>query len=367
MTPSGIMLLERNVDYCEFCGKTFPQGDAELDINEKFYATNDLIEIVSYAGQIIPSFRNAQDLLSRLCSINISFSNIQKITEYVGEKVFEVQKKASEKAYNEPEIAAPHVPEREKEDCILYMAWDGSAVNTILKEAGTTWKEMKLGMIFTDKDIKIRKEQKYIEKKEYVAYFGKVEEFKKFVFEAAARAGYGRIKKVVVLGDGAQWVWNICVELFPDAICILDLYHLKENVFEYAKALFPNNEKKYTKWAKTVSYYVETDQVDKALKKIKENPLAETAGDNVVKLDGYINNNIDRINYLKYKNQGFYVGSGMIESGNKVVVQKRMKQAGQRWRIDNGQSVVTLRAKYESDKWDEVSDIIHNRLLMKAG
>jgi len=361
MTPIGLMMLERNVDYCEFCDKTFPQGDAELEINGKFRATNDYIEMVSYTGQIVPSFKNAQDVLSRLCNINVSVSNVQKITEYIGEKVFKIQKNAAEKAYNEPEKAAPPMPEKEKEDCVLYMSWDGSAVNTIIEESGTTWKEMKLGIIFTDKDIKTRKKYKYIKKKEYVAYFGKVEEFKKFIFEAAARAGYGRIKKIVIIGDGAQWIWNMCEELFPDAVCILDLFHLKENVFEYAKALFPNNEKKYTQWAKTVSHYVETDQVKKALKKIKENPLPETANDNTVKLAGYINNNINRINYLEYKNKGFYVGSGMIESGNKVVVQKRMKQAGQRWGMNGGQSVVTLRAKYESNKWDEVRDIIHDR------
>lgn len=146
---------------------------------------------------------------------------------------------------------------------------DGSAVNTrIQDEDGSTWKEMKLGMVFTDKDIRKRNKHVYIEKKEYAAYFGTVGWFKKLIFEVAARAGYGNIKQVVIIGDGAKWIWNMCEELFPDAVCILDLFHMKENIFEYARALYPNQEKNYTRWAKTVSYYIETGQVKKALKKI---------------------------------------------------------------------------------------------------
>ena len=61
---------------------------------------------------------------------------------------------------------------------------------------------------------------------------------------------------------------------------------------------------------------------------------------------------------MEYKNKGYYVGSGMIESGNKVVVQKRMKQAGQRWSTDGAQNMVVLRAKYESGDWQDVKSML---------
>jgi hypothetical protein len=351
-TPLGTICLERNVDYCETCRKTFPQGEEELEINETFNATNDFIEKISYIAQIVPSFSNAKDLLSKICGIEISISNIQKIAEYAGKKVYERQKEAANKAYNKPEKATPYLLDKDKSKSILYLSTDGSAVNTrVQDENGSTWKEMKLGIVFSDKDIRKQKKHTYIDKKEYVAYLGSVDEFKKHLFEAAARAGYGKTEKVVILGDGAKWIWNMCEELFHDAVCILDLYHLKENIFEHAKALFPNNKKKYTKWAKLVSYYIETDQIKKALKKINDSPLPDTARKNIVDLSGYIENNISRINYLEYRKCGYYVGSGMIESGNKVVVQKRLKQAGMRWSKEGAQYIVTLRAKYESNRW----------------
>lgn len=78
----------------------------------------------------------------------------------------------------------------------------------------------------------------------------------------------------------------------------------------------------------------------------------------MVNLAGYITNNQNRIQYLEYKNNGYYVGSGMIESGNKVVVQKRLKQAGMRWSRDGAQCIVALRAKYESKRWEDVETLI---------
>ncbi|MCL1791296.1 MAG: ISKra4 family transposase [Peptococcaceae bacterium] len=353
------MRLERNVDYCPHCHKTFPQGEADLQINEPFRVTNDFMVMLAYIAQMIPSFGNAQDLLSKICNIDISISQIQKIAEYAGEKVHARQMDAANKAYEKPEEAAPQALEKDKEDSILYILADGSAVNTrIQDEDGSTWKEMKLGMVFSDKAIRQRNKHIDIDQKEYTAYFGSVHEFKKLLFDAAARAGYGKVKQTVIIGDGAKWIWNMCEELFPDAVCILDLYHMKENIFEYAKALFPNDEKKYTRWAKTVSYYIETDQIQKAQKKIKQNPLPETASKKVVNLAGYIANHIDYINYLEYKKQGYYVGSGMIESGNKVVVQKRLKQAGMRWSRTGAQNIVSLRAKYESNRWADVQSLI---------
>jgi len=332
-----------------------------LNINETFRATNDFIEIVAFVAQMVPSFGNAADLLSKCCDVHISVSQIQKIAEHVGKDVHEMQMTAANEAYEKPEIAVAHLPDCKKTSGILYIMTDGSAVNTrIQDENGSTWKEMKLGMVFTDSDIRKQNKHIYIDKKEYVAYLGSVDEFKKMLFDAAARAGYGSFEKVVIIGDGAKWIWNMCEELFPDAVFILDLFHLKENIYDYAKALFPNNEKKYTRWAKTVSYYIETDQVDKALLKIKQSPLPDSASKNLVNLAQYISNNAGRIDYLHYKNCGYYVGSGMIESGNKLVVQKRLKQAGMRWGQNGAQYMVALRAKYESKKWHDVRHLVIN-------
>lgn len=321
---------------------------------------------MTYTAQIIPGFKNSEEVLFKLKGIEISATQIKTLSEEVGKELFEKQMKKANVAYSKPEIVAPATLEKDKKDTILYILMDGSAVNTRAQDInGSTWKEMKLGLTFLDKDvIKRKNEGSIITKKEYVTYLGSVNEFKKTLFESAVKAGYGSVKKTVIIGDGAHWIWNMCKELFPDAECILDFFHMTENVYNYAKELYYGNEKKYKKWSETVIHYIKTEQIKKALKKISENPLDKDKSSSTFNLMGYIENNINRIGYLTYKNKGYYIGSGMIESGNKVVVQKRMKQAGMRWSTDGAQYMAALRARHESNCWNEVEDIIFNAQIV---
>lgn len=183
-----------------------------------------------------------------------------------------------------------------------------------------------------DKNIIHKKNGKgIITQKEYVAYVGSVDEFKKFLFDSSARAGYEKVKKVVFIGDGAPWIWNMCEELFPEAECILGYYHLKENVYDYAKALYHGDVQKSHAWAESMMGHAHKGETDDILKMIEQAPKPIGVKGNVVNLGTYITNNKVRINYLEYRKKGYYIGSGMVKSGHKIVIQKRMKQAGMRW------------------------------------
>lgn len=249
---------------------------------------------------------------------------------------------------------------KDRKEGRLYIITDGSQVNTRVEdEKGTTWKEMKLGLIFCDKDVIKRNDGSHIiVKKEYVSYFGSVEEFKKFVFAAAARAGYGKVKEVVVLGDGAPWIWNMCKELFPDAVQILDFYHMSENTHKYAKSIYPEDEIARKIWVNKVLDGLKSGKIEETIKLVEEKKL-EKVPDGIVNLYNYITNNQERINYKFYKDNNYYIGSGAIESANKMVIQQRMKQSGMRWSINGGQYIAALRIKYESNRWDEVISNIY--------
>ena len=74
----------------------------------------------------------------------------------------------------------------------------------------------------------------------------------------------------------------------------------------------------------------------------------------VPNLRNYLTNNRNRINYRALQQQGIKVGSGAVESGNKMVIQQRMKQSGMRWNVKSGQYVASLRAKNASGRWLDV-------------
>lgn len=170
------------MDYCNNCGRLYGQGDEILNIDNKHRVTKDFIEIVTYTAQMVPGFKKAEEALEKLTGIRISASQIKIISEEVGRDIFEKQMEKAETSYASPEIAAPALLEKDRKDTVLYILADGSAVNTrVQDEDGSTWKEMKLGLTFLDRDLIKRKNgSAIITKKEYVTYFGSVNEFKKF-------------------------------------------------------------------------------------------------------------------------------------------------------------------------------------------
>jgi hypothetical protein len=210
-------------------------------------------------------------------------------------------------------------------------------------------------MVFSSDNIKtsINKKGKVssrILKREYTSYVGGAHEFKKYLIACALKNGYGEYRETVILCDGAAWIKNIGRELFPDAVQILDLFHLCENTYTYAKAVFANDEATYKPLAEDIIEKLKNGEKQKVLEllePLKNRNLPKGA----VNLHTYIENNWDRIDYDQYSDKGYFVGSGAIESGNKVVLQKRLKLAGMRWVETTAQYLLSLRAKYESKLW----------------
>jgi hypothetical protein len=356
----GKITVVRDKCFCRRCGSGHGENDTIIGLDRIHRQTKGITEAIAYSSQLVPSFERASEVIKKFLHVEISATQMQIVSEEVGKEVFEKQMKAADEAYKKPEEVIPSVLEKDKKEGILYIMMDGSSVNTrIQDENNSSWKEMKLGLIFSDRNLITRSNgDKIITKKEYVTYFGEVGEFKKLVFDAAARAGYGILKKVVVIGDGAQWIWNMCEELFPDAVRILDYFHLSENIHGYAKALYPEDEIGRKIWVNAVLDLIKEDKVDEALeyisiKLIKDPPAG------ICNIYHYIENNKDRVKYKTYKAEGYYIGSGPIESGNKVVIQQRMKQSGMRWGVSGGQYIAALRAKYESNLWNDVVQIVN--------
>ena len=315
--------------------------------------TKELMLEVAYYGQNQSSFADASSMLKRGLGIEVNKETMREITETIGSMVYEADtRKAEHMLNNMHEIEM--LTESEKADITLYIMTDGACVNTrVEEENGSTWRENKTVIVFTNKDmIKRQDGGNIIVKKEYAALIGSAEEFRGHVLNVAVKAGYGKVKKVVVIADGAAWIRNMFSELFPDAVQILDLYHLKENIYiyTYAKWKFAQNEQKYVPWAEDIIAEIENGKAAEALEQISE---SENFPAGTVNLRTYIQNNIDKIDYPKYKENGFFVGSGAIESANKIIVQRRLKQAGMRWSVLGAQALLSLRAKVESNLWEK--------------
>ena len=359
LTEIGRVQIKRDYYFCRYCSKGGSPLDVELKLFGDHKVTMRMADLLTYSGQVAMSFEKASELMFKYTGMEIGESLIRTVTEETGEKVFQHDMKNAEQTYRNPEKTIPFVLPKDKKDGVLYIMMDGSSVNTIQKdECGSSWREMKLGLIFADYDrIKTKDGKVILTQKEYVTYFGEVGAFKKLIFDATARSGYGRIKEVVVIGDGAHWIWNMCEEIFPEAVEILDYYHLSENVHKFGRYLHPDNDIEMKKWSKDILDKVDSGKVEQI---IDELPDLEgvTLPDHVPNLKKYIKNNKKRVEYPDYKKKGYYIGSGAIESGNKMVIQQRMKQSGMRWSLSGGQQIAALRAKYCSNNWVTIQKAI---------
>lgn len=309
---------------------------------------------VAYWAQNQCSYQKAEEVIKDVYGIFVNDDTIRAVTNYVGNIVFQEDCKKAEEAYCL--FLSGSLPYAQDKRGVLYLETDGAALNTRHKnEDGSTWRENKLGIVFSSDNIyswtDLHNERQHrILKREYVSFVGSCVEFKKHLLSCALKNGYGSYKKTILISDGATWIRNLREEIFPDALQILDYYHLCENVHTFAKYLFCMDETKYRPWAVDVCKALKKSRFKQVLKELL--PYKDKKpGACSVNLYGYIENNIESIDYAFYMKNGYFIGSGAIESGNKIILQRRLKQAGMRWNTSSAQSMLTLISKEESGLW----------------
>ena len=314
-----------------------------------------MIEI-AFWGQNQPSFPKATKIIKRIYNVDLSYVTVMNITKYIGKIVFEYNYNNALEIWNNRANLDINCTSKKG---TLYIQADGAAVNTRIEdENGSTWRENKLGIFFSESDMYKRKDKSnIINHKEYVSYIGNVDTFRILVFAKAVELKYWEYENIVFISDGATWLRNMITELFPEAIQILDKFHLIENIYDYGKFVLNGNMKKIEIFKDKIigyCYSKEYNLIQKELKKYENIQLPKT----ICNLPVYLEHNKDKIDYSTYEKNGWFVGSGAIESSNKTVVQLRLKQAGMRWSVDGANDIITLRCMDESDNWNKIEKIV---------
>jgi hypothetical protein len=325
-----------------------------------FKMTLGMMLRVAYWAQNQCSYHAAEKIIADTCGVFVNDETVRLVTNYIGELVFKEDCRRAEEAYSK--LMSGQTKFSHSQKGVLCIETDGAALNTRHKdESGSTWRENKLGLVFSSDNIhswlnKKGHRQHRVLRREYASYVGSVCEFKKHLLSCAIRNGYGKFQETVLLSDGATWIRNMAEELFPDAQQILDFFHLSENVHEYARYLFKFEEEKSRTWAEGVCELLKQSKYNLVLKDIEKFKDKLPSGC-PVNLYGYIKNNINNIDYATFEEKGYFIGSGAIESGNKIVLQRRLKQAGMRWNTKTAQYLLSLKSKDESNLWQ--TDVVN--------
>jgi hypothetical protein len=302
------------------------------------------------------SYEDAEQELRKYTDIKINDDTMRKITNVIGTIIFFNDCKKAEEIWEKFNNGTLIFPNK-KIHHTLYLEVDGAMLPTRQNDnKGTIYKENILGVAFSSDHFhkwkdRHGKNQRKITKREYTSYIGDSDFFTKLMLALAVRNGYGRYKQTVLLSDGATWIKNMKELVFSDAQQILDFNHLKKYISDYSKVIYYFDESKYIPWTNSICNLFKYDSV-KAAKDALKKSKKKQFNDNLDSLLAYLENNKDNIEYKKYLDCGFYIGSGAIESSNKTVVQRRLKYGAMRWHLDSAQAVISLVAKNRSDLWD---------------
>jgi hypothetical protein len=112
------------------------------------------------------------------------------------------------------------------------------------------------------------------------------------------------------------------------------------------------DESRYKPWAEDICAALKAGKYKDVLRELGTSNSRRPVSSSV-NLYGYIENNANNIDYPTYIEKGYFIGSGAIESGNKLVLQQRLKQAGMRWNVSSAQPLLTLKSKFESNLWQK--------------
>ena len=173
--------------------------------------------------------------------------------------------------------------------------------------------------------------------------------FAERLWRAARRFGFAAAKRQVVVGDGAKWIWNTAAELFPNAVCIVDIWHAWERLWDVGRALHGDGTARCRAWAGKVCKALFEGRVDDVLRELREH-----AGDKAArKAVGYFENNRGRMRYPLYRAMGLLIGSGMVESSCGALVADRFKRGGMHWSKAGANDVLPLCACIRSGLYDD--------------
>lgn len=217
------------------------------------------------------------------------------------------------------------------------------------------WQEVKLGCVYDTADRVVTPTRRTLTARQVVAVRGTPEALAAQRWPCAEALGAAH-RRVVVLGDGAPWIWNLAEVLFPHRVEILDWYHADEHVSAVARQLYGDGTTKAATWRTTQLDRLATDGVDQVIEGLRFlGPHQRTRAKRqaVDDLHRYLSTNRDRMQYQTYQAAGYAIGSGAVESAVRHVVQQRMKRVGMRWRRAGADAMLALRSVYRSTgAWD---------------
>lgn len=323
-------------------GAIFPL-DEQLELNETVYSAQMAQQMVWLSG-LLP-YAQCEQVLERIGERMIPSVSIWRQMQKHGERLQAHVEQQREQVGVERVV----LPDRRYDhDQRKGVSIDGGMVN--IRKQG--WRELKVGAVF-DIEMRLERNPQTHDLDEmahginvhYTSVLGSKEDFTPALWALAVEQEVPTARERVVVADGALWIWNVAEHVCPDGRQIVDWYHAVEHLSDTAQALYPaeTDDKKRQRWFKTYKNQLYMGRVHKIIAVLRRRGRDDLAT--------YFERHQRRMHYLEFREQGYPIGSGTVESGVKQFKQ-RLTGTGMRWNEDNVNRMIVIRAAVLGDDFD---------------
>lgn len=285
-------------------------------------------------------FGDASESILRLTGTELQAKQIERLCHFYG-TLLESELLASILAGE-----TSHSLEGHRDD-LHYLMLDGAMFLT----REDSWSEAKMARIFKAGDhFELSEKRGWIRESQYVVHLGGHGDFlEKLEYQIHC------LGNIVILADGARWIWDWAEATYPEMVQILDYYHATEHLWAFARE-YLKDESQRKVWVEAQTALLWDDGVAKLIQTLEQLPDLVTKSVEKMRnaLVSYYRTNQKRMMYRTFREAGLLIGSGPIESANRNVLQKRLKLSGQRWSEFGWQAVANLRALEKSGRWNEM-------------
>lgn len=359
LTAVGLAKVSRPYYLCSHCHAGQFPADLELDI-ENTEVSPGVRRMQALVGQEAP-FDHGREQMKLLADLEVTTKAVERTAEAIGEDIVACEQKEIKRAMqlDLPMVLGKPVP-------ILYVQMDGTGVPVVKKETeGRQGKvdgqpahtrEVKLGCVFTQTTWD--QEGFPIRDPESTTYTGAIEtaeEFGKRIYAEASNRGWSRAAKKVVMGDGAEWIWNLAAPYFPGAVQVVDLFHARQHLWELARKLYPNDAVNQKAWIRLHQRrLLDRGKIEKLVVSLRSIRSANPEVIQKIRTEAdYFDRNAERMRYPKFRRQHLFVGSGVIEAGCKTVIGSRLKQSGMFWTVRGANAIIALRCCHLNGRFED--------------
>jgi hypothetical protein len=355
VTVLSSIRLRRAYYHCASCARGVIPKDSEWDIVSTSFSPG-VRRLMARVGGKEPFDEGRLDL-QELAGIVVKTKQVERVSEAIGVQIEQVASRERTAALAGKVVLLHPVSK-------MYVAIDGTGVPMVPHETQgrpgkdetgqAKTREAKLGCVFTqtrldEKGLPLRDEGST----SYVGAIESAQDFGRRIFTEAIRRSSRRADRLIVLGDGAVWIWNIADEHFPGAIQIVDLYHAREHLSGLGKLLYGPGTPKANAWGETRIRELDAGDIETLVGKLARlRPTTPTTKILVRNAIAYFESNAHRMRYADFRRRGLFVGSGVVEAGCKTIIGHRLKQSGMRWTVRGANAIIALRCCELSGRWE---------------